>query len=403
MIEQRDADLVAAARAGDKDAFGQLVERYQQMVKRIALGMVRSEYLAQELMQETILQAYLSLDQLRNDDRFKSWLYGIALNVCRSYIRRQRVRPLSLEEMMGGLRVDELLIGEVAPPPEAVVEERDLRRLVMEAIDGLSPKNRSATLLFYYEQLSIREISSLLGVSIPAVKGRLHKSRKHLRAELLRLYPEISRAVPTQEGRIEMVKVTVADVARAADVFQEEEGFGLNYAIVVLLDKVGRRLLPIWVGIHEGELIALSVLEHLTPRPLTFAFMGKLLEGAGVALESVRVEALKEDTFYAIARVRNGDVVQEIDARPSDAIPLALQMKRPIYVSEAVMEEAGIDISDQDGLPIGTGIKLMEKRMTEAWEGSKEKVEKVLAQTSREEIKRQIGQGLVGFLLGSEG
>ena len=116
MIEQRDADLVAAARAGDKDAFGQLVERYQQMVKRIALGMVRSEYLAQELMQETILQAYLSLDRLRNHDRFKSWLYGIALNVCRSYIRRQRVRPLSLEEMMGGLRVDELLIGEGAPP-----------------------------------------------------------------------------------------------------------------------------------------------------------------------------------------------------------------------------------------------------------------------------------------------
>jgi bifunctional DNase/RNase len=200
-----------------------------------------------------------------------------------------------------------------------------------------------------------------------------------------------------------MVEVIVADVAHAADVFQEEEGFGLNYAIVVLLDEVGRRLLPIWVGIHEGELIALSVLENLTPRPLTFAFMGKLLEGAGVALESVRVEALKEDTFYAIARVRNGDVVQEIDARPSDAIPLALQMKRPIYVSEAVMEEAGIDISDQDGLPVGTGIKLMEKRMTEAWEGSKEKVEKALAQTSREEIKRQIGQGLVGFLLGSEG
>ena len=195
-----------------------------------------------------------------------------------------------------------------------------------------------------------------------------------------------------------MVKVTVADVAHAADVYQEEGGLGFNYVIVVLMDKAGRRLLPIFVGIHEGELIALSVLEHLTPRPLTFAFVGKLLEGAGVALESVTVEALKGDTFYAIARVRNGDVVQEIDARPSDAIPLALQMKRPIYVSEAVMEEAGIDISDQDGLPIGTGIKLMEKRMTEAW-----KVEKVLAQTSREEIKRQIGQGLVGFLLGSEG
>jgi hypothetical protein len=81
-------------------------------------------------------------------------------------------------------------------------------------------------------------------------------------------------------------------------------------------------------------------------------------------------------------------------------------MKRPIYVSEAVMEEASIDISDQDGLPVGAGIKLMEKRMTEAWQGREEKVcaiEKTLAKMGREEIKRQIGQGLVGFLLGSEG
>jgi hypothetical protein len=81
-------------------------------------------------------------------------------------------------------------------------------------------------------------------------------------------------------------------------------------------------------------------------------------------------------------------------------------MKRPIYVSEAVMEEASIDISDQDDLPIGTGIKLMEKEMTEAWEESKEKVralEKTLAQMSKEEIRSHFGQGLVGFWLGSEG
>src|SRR5215472_18373679 len=106
MTNTDDSELVALARSGDKDAFGQLIERYQQMVKRIALGMIADEEIARELAQEAILQAYLSLDHLRDNTRFKSWLYGIALNVCRSYIRDQKINPYSLEAMMGGMYRD---------------------------------------------------------------------------------------------------------------------------------------------------------------------------------------------------------------------------------------------------------------------------------------------------------
>jgi RNA polymerase sigma-70 factor (ECF subfamily) len=81
MDKQADAELVALARSGDKNAFGHLIERYQPMVQRLAWSMVANENIAKELAQEAILQAYLSLEHLRDDHRFKSWFYSIVLNV----------------------------------------------------------------------------------------------------------------------------------------------------------------------------------------------------------------------------------------------------------------------------------------------------------------------------------
>ena len=81
MKQSTDSELVALAREGNKDAFGQLIERYTSMVKRIMMGKIAQKEIAQELVQETFLHAYLSLNHLRDDSRFKSWLYGIALNV----------------------------------------------------------------------------------------------------------------------------------------------------------------------------------------------------------------------------------------------------------------------------------------------------------------------------------
>lgn len=83
----------------------------------------------------------------------------------------------------------------MAPDPQKIAEEQELYSLVLEAVNALSPKNRTATLLFYQEQLSLHEIAALLGVSVAAVKGRLHKSRLQLRIKLLPLYVESSSIV----------------------------------------------------------------------------------------------------------------------------------------------------------------------------------------------------------------
>jgi RNA polymerase sigma factor (sigma-70 family) len=175
-----DNELVQLARSGDKQAFGELLQRYQAMAMSIARSMLGQEEVARELVQEAFLAAYLSLRQLREDTRFKSWLYSIVLNVCRSYIRSQKGTTYSLEALLGGTRGDALACSDAWIDPQEVVEERELHQLVLNAVQSLSPKERIATLLFYYEQFSIHEIATLLDISETAVKSRLFQARKRL-------------------------------------------------------------------------------------------------------------------------------------------------------------------------------------------------------------------------------
>lgn len=97
-----DSELVALARDDDRDAFGVLARRYQTLARRFAMRLVSRDMLAQDLAQEAVIQTYLSLERLRDPARFKSWLGGIVLNVCRSHIRDREVTCVSLEAMMEG-------------------------------------------------------------------------------------------------------------------------------------------------------------------------------------------------------------------------------------------------------------------------------------------------------------
>src|SRR5260370_2300746 len=166
MRERTDTELLTAARDGNKDAFGYLVERYRPMTERIAQGMVGNAYIAQELAQEAVLQAYLSLDRLRNDGRFASWLYGITLNVCRNYLRSQKREVYSLEALMGGMFIDPLLLSEGAVDPLALAEEHELAQTILQSVYALSPADREATPLFNSPHLPVIKTPPSLGFTI---------------------------------------------------------------------------------------------------------------------------------------------------------------------------------------------------------------------------------------------
>jgi RNA polymerase sigma factor (sigma-70 family) len=343
MTNKADSELVALARSGDKDAFSQLIERYQQMVRRIALGMVAHEEIARELAQDALLQAYLSLDHLRDISRFKSWLYGIVLNVCRSYIRDQKVNPYSLEAMMGGMYRDLLYYPSPVIDPEEIAEQRELHTIVLQAVQELSPKDRAATLLFYYEQLSMREIAAILGVSITAVKGRLHRARGQLRERLLLVYADTEHKSTARDRSKTMAQVKVATVIENTEIKQNA---------IILLEETTQRVLTIYVGMPEAMLIAMGHTEIAPTRPMGIHLMINLLRATGMEFEEARIETLKDDVFYAVAKFRNGTAVHELDARPSDAIALAVLLDRPIYVAEEVLARVGIALPEGKTLQV---------------------------------------------------
>ncbi len=120
MSEQSDTELVLLARQGDKAVFNQLVWRYQPMARHVAERIISNKNLAQELVQDAILQAYLSLPKLRNPNSFRSWLYGIVLNVCRNYLRRRKLISFSLETMIEDLGTEPLPIDGGTPEPQLI-------------------------------------------------------------------------------------------------------------------------------------------------------------------------------------------------------------------------------------------------------------------------------------------
>ncbi|WP_071517870.1 bifunctional nuclease family protein [Geitlerinema sp. PCC 9228] len=117
--------------------------------------------------------------------------------------------------------------------------------------------------------------------------------------------------------------------------------------IVLLKDNSERRALPIYIGQDQARAIIGAIENQKPPRPLTHDLMANFLDEWDMVLEKVVVHALQDNTFYALLMIRQGDTKKEIDARPSDAIALALRTDSPIWVMEEVIADASIPV-DRD-------------------------------------------------------
>ncbi|MBE9145634.1 MAG: bifunctional nuclease family protein [Planktothrix sp.] len=117
--------------------------------------------------------------------------------------------------------------------------------------------------------------------------------------------------------------------------------------IILLRDAVERRALPIYVGQDQAKSILGALENHKPPRPLTHDLFVNLLETWDMTLEKIVIHSLQDSTFYAVLIVRQGEIRKEIDARPSDAISIALRTDSPIWVMEEVIADASIPV-DRD-------------------------------------------------------
>ena len=182
-----DLILVREARGGDPRAYGELIRRYQDRIYNLIYGLIQNHDDALDLTQDVFLRAHSSLARFREEAVFYTWLYRIALNACIDFNRRKKrsVEPFSLDG-------DLLTETGYEPPdrrpssqPDRALENKELGRLLRQAIAGLPEPLRIAVVLHDIQGLQQKEIAALLNCPIGTVKSRIQRGRCELRLKLL--------------------------------------------------------------------------------------------------------------------------------------------------------------------------------------------------------------------------
>ncbi len=189
-----DEKLVSQTLSGDRDAFGVLVHKYQEMVYAYAFQKVRNEADAQDITQEVFWRAYHGLYQLRQPHRFRSWLYTIMSNECKRRlvsVIKTRQRETALEDATDdALRIEPM---HTAPTEDWQVD-------LEQALSELPDDNRVAVSMFYMGDHSLKEISEFLGVSVNTVKGKLYRARQQLGSALSERYGSLLKSHKLKGG-----------------------------------------------------------------------------------------------------------------------------------------------------------------------------------------------------------
>ena len=178
-----DEELVAKSIRGDADSFNELVLRWERPIYALAYRTIGREEDARDVCQETFLRAFRALPGFRGQAKFSSWLYRIALNLCRDWVRRERRAPV----VQPPEDVDLMELAAATEPSESIedlVARKDLSRLVEQAMAQLPEEQRTAIVLKEYYGLTFQEIAELVGCPLSTVKTRLYQGLIVLRREL---------------------------------------------------------------------------------------------------------------------------------------------------------------------------------------------------------------------------
>jgi len=290
---------VAKARAGDAKAFAELLARHRARLTKSCSSVLGDA--CADVAQDAALIAWLQLDRLRDPERFGAWLAGIGRVLSLRALRERRP--------------------ESGSPPERAADEREqpLERVLARerahelasAIASLPPGQRDAIVLFHLGDLPQAAVADKLGTGSSAVSTRLHKARATLRAVLT------PKELP--------LPAVIRDIRRTP----------ANRHVVILAG--GDAELPIWIGKPEAEALVAGVQDVELPRPNAHALALSLLAAVNRSAASVKICRLEVGIFYAEVVLDDGTTV---DARPSDALVLAVAANLPIEIDPAVLEAA---------------------------------------------------------------
>ncbi len=184
-----DEELVRIAQGGDTRAFDELVRRYRDRVYRLCTKILRHEDDAAEALQDAFLSAYRGLRSFKVESTFSTWLYRIATNAGLMKIRKRRANHFSLEQA-GSDEDGPLQLPDWSAQPADELLTRETREVMQEGVQRLSEELRAVFVLRDMEGLSNAEVAEVLGLTVAAVKSRLHRARLALRDRLHRYFAD---------------------------------------------------------------------------------------------------------------------------------------------------------------------------------------------------------------------
>ena len=236
-MEKGDVELIHSILSGDENAFGILVKKYQKSVHALAWRKVGDFHIAEEITQDTFLQAHKKLASLKNPNQFAGWLYVIADRLCRAWFRKRQLPTQSLEAT-DAETLEETDYANYTREQREGTAVAHRRRIVQKLMEKLPESERTVMVLYYLGEMSGKEISKFLGVSPNTVRSRLQRARKRLKNEE-HIIQETLGSVPLSPNLIENIMRNVGTIKQASPSggkpFLPLAALGASAILVVLL------------------------------------------------------------------------------------------------------------------------------------------------------------------------
>jgi RNA polymerase sigma-70 factor (ECF subfamily) len=185
MLDQLEKRLTKLALKGDQQAFVEIVDLYKDKIYHLGYRMLNNRHEAEDIVQETFLRVFKSLDRYDPNQKFSTWIYRIATNLCIDRLRKRKPiysldADMNDQEGLDGYS----LIPSDDRTPESELMISETKQIVYDAIDSLPAKYKSVMILRYLEDMSLQEISDVLEMPVTTIKTRVHRGRDFLRKKL---------------------------------------------------------------------------------------------------------------------------------------------------------------------------------------------------------------------------
>ena len=331
-MDKDDVQLIHKVLSGDDEAFGTLVQRYQKSVHALAWRKIGDFHYAEEITQDTFLQAYRKLSTLKNRNQFAGWLYVITNNLCTDWLRRKKpaMQPLGDASVKA---IDKLTYERYMLEQRETEATEHRREIVKQLLDKLPESERTVVTLYYLGEMTTKEIGKFLGVSANTITSRLRRARERLQASDEHLISETLGGWQLSNNLYENIMREVADIKPVSP-------------------PTGKPLLP-WMALSTATVLVVLLLgvshQYLArfQQPYSFEAQSEptieIIEAA-VILETDAKPAIRNQIGRAAIRDKNsntsGQVSEELEA------PNASEDFAMLFASNATPEVTRFTLSN---------------------------------------------------------